>query len=284
MRYILVTGVSTGIGYAIVQYFLQKDYFVIGSVRKAADATRLEEEFGPKFKAVQFDVADDLSIKKALPIVEDIVGSTGLTALINNAGIAVFGPLQHIDVEKVRHQLDVNVLGVIRVTQTFLTLLGAQKNSTIPPGKIFNISSVSGKLSSPFLGPYCSSKFALEAITDSLRRELLIYGIDVISIQPGPVKSDIWAKVQNDDGNYDDTDYAELLARSDKQVEKTEKTAIEAVRVAETIHKALILKRPKTRYIVANNSFFYKFVSMLPDRLVDGSFKKQFAKTIKKDA
>jgi len=282
MKYILITGVSTGIGYAITKHFIKEGYFVIGSVRKEKDAIKLEIDFPKQFKAIIFDVVNDESIKNAIPIVEDIVKENGLNALINNAGIAVYGPLQHLPIEKFRHQFDVNVLGVVRVTQAFLYLLGAAKESPFPKGKIFNISSVSGRITSPFLGPYASSKHAVESVTDSLRRELLIYGIDVISIQPGPVKSEIWEKVMLDDGDYSQTDYAPILTATEKIVEKTAKNAIPAVEVAKVIHRALTQKRAKTRYIVAKMPFYYKLLYLLPDRMIDKSFKKQFASVMEK--
>lgn len=282
MQYILITGASTGIGYTTTKYLIQHGYFVFGSVRKAADAQRLENEFGERFKALLFDVKDEDAIQKSKTAVEDILGSNNLTALINNAGIVVFGPLQHLPFEEFQNQFEVNVFGVLRVTQAFLPLLGADKKRKGSPGKIINISSVSGTFTNPFLVPYCASKFALESLTDGLRRELLIYGIDAISIQPGPIKTPIWTKAKLPDNQYDNTDYDPVLKGTDKMIAKTERNAIDPINIAQLIHKILRKRKPKTKYIIMRNSLPIRFVRLLPDRWVDKIFKIQINKILEK--
>ncbi len=281
MEYILITGVSTGIGYTSTQHLLEKGFFVFGSVRNQKDAQRLESDFGENFKALIFDVTDGKAINKAVPIVQSIVGNNGLTALVNNAGIVVSGPMQHVPIEKLDHQLNVNVLGVMRVTQSFLPLLGAEKNSAISPGRIIQMSSVSGKITAPFLGPYAASKYALEAISDALRRELFIFGIKVIILEPGPIKTPIWGKaIATDQGDYQDTAYGKILQKRNKSIQKTEAKAIPAEEVAKIVYKSIVIKNPKTRYIIAKKAWTYKIFDKLPDKMVDNSITKNMKKLI----
>ena len=280
MKYILITGVSTGIGYATAKYFLERGYFVFGSVRKKSDGDRLLKDFASNFKPLIFDVTNDEAIQNAVLEVQHIVGDNGLAGLVNNAGIAVSGPMQHVPIEKLEYQLNVNVLGVVRVTQAFLPLLGAVENSTFPPGRIIQISSVSGTISAPFMGPYSASKYALEAISDALRRELSIFNIKVVVIQPGPIQSDIWDKIISADDYYPDTSYAPILAKRKKGIAKTGENAIPAIRVAEKIWAGMELKNPKTRYLVDKAAWKMKVYQKLPDKILDNAVTKPFKKIL----
>lgn len=278
MEYILITGASTGIGYETAKHLIRSGYFVFGSVRKQEDAQRLENELGEHFKALIFDVRDEKAIANARNEVQSILKNNNLKGLINNAGIVVFGPLQHIPMEEFENQIDINVFGVLKVTQAFLPLLGADKSRTGKPGKIINISSVSGTFTNPFLVPYCVSKFALESLTDGLRRELLIYGIDAISIRPGPIKTPIWEKAQVIDNQYDNTIYGPVLKSTNKMISKIEQNAIPPIKVAKLIQKILVQNKPKTKYIIMRNSLPVRIIRMLPSRWVDGIFKRQMKK------
>jgi NAD(P)-dependent dehydrogenase (short-subunit alcohol dehydrogenase family) len=279
MKYVLITGASTGIGYSSAKYLLDKGFFVFGSVRKLSDAEKLEKYFGKNFKALIFDVIDETAIKNAVPIVAEIVGENGLAGLVNNAGIAVSGPMQSVTTEQLRYQLDVNVLGVHRVTNAFLHLLGATEICHHEPGRIIQISSVNGILSPPFTGPYAASKFALEAISDALRREMVLFGIKVIIIQPGPIKTPIWGKALSNEGaDYADTPYARILSKRAKSLKKIEANAIPAEEVAKLIHQSIVLKNPKTRYLVAKKSWQFKLFSMLPDKWLDHATTKAMKK------
>ena len=186
MQYIIVTGASTGIGRAVAEHFLKKGAYVFGSVRKETDAELLKSTLGDHFEPLIFDVRDNEAIKKAAEIVKNRVGTEGVSLLVNNAGIAVSGPLQHLDIEDYQTQFDINVFGVQRVTQAFLPLLGASFTTKIKQkGMIINISSISSMVTTPFLGAYSASKIALEYWSDALRRELSIYGIRVVNISAG---------------------------------------------------------------------------------------------------
>lgn len=276
MKYILITGVSTGIGYAATKYFLERGYFVFGSVRKKADSEKLKKDFPTNFQPLIFDVTDSAAVKNAVLEVQHLIGDKGLSGLVNNAGIAVSGPMQHVPIEKLEHQLNVNVLGVVRVTQAFLPLLGAVENCSFPAGRIIQISSVSGTISAPFMGPYSASKYALEAISDAFRRELSIFDIKVVVIQPGPIQSDIWEKIINSDDYYPDSIYGPILEKRKKGIAKSGDNAIPAIKVAEKIWAGMELKNPKTRYLVDKAAWKMKLYQKLPDRIVDNAVTKPF--------
>ena len=213
MRTVLITGVSTGIGKSIAEQLLENKFYVIGSVRKEEDAKFLKEKYGKNFDYVIFDVREQNTIKKSKSKVISILekNNSYLCSIINNSGIAIGGPVQYLDKEIFKKQFDVNYFGLISVTKIFLDLL-IQSNTYPLKNKIINIGSISGKRSYPFVAPYTSSKFALEGFTDSLRRELLIHNIDVVLIQPGPIKTAIWNKVPNiEDNPFLKTEYGESI-------------------------------------------------------------------------
>lgn len=279
MKNILITGVATGIGFTTAQQFIDQGYFVYGSVRKQTDAQRLKAQFGERFYPLIFDVCDEVAIGEAAEELAQHIGEEGLEALVNNAGMVVSGPIQLVDINELEYQLNVNVLGVVRVTQAFLPFLGASLPKRNKPGKIFNISSVSGVFAAPFLGPYCASKYALEAINDSLRRELLIYGIDVVCIEPGPIRTPIWKKALEQSKTYPDSDYAPLLKSTNKMIQKSEANSIPPEQVALTIYNALQRSNPKLRYIVhANKWSFWLMTKLIPDRVIDFFIRRAFNK------
>lgn len=266
MEYVIVTGASTGIGYTITKYLIDRNYFVFGSVRKPADADRLTADFGDhSFKPLLFDVTDRAAIERAREEVVAAIGGQKLAALVNNAGIAVGGPLKYLSDGEIRQQLDVNVIGLLSVTQAFIPLL----ENPAKAGKIINISSVSGILVSPFTSLYSASKFAVEALTLGLRRELYFHGVTAVSIQPGPIKTPIWDKALSFSGKYDHTEYGKVLEDMDRFIKKTEQGAIPPERVAQVVHRALIAKNPRPTYLVMKGAFFARIISWLPHRWVD---------------
>jgi NAD(P)-dependent dehydrogenase (short-subunit alcohol dehydrogenase family) len=272
---IVVTGVSTGIGYAIAEDLLKRGCTVFGSVRKPEEAAALQAKLGTKFFPLIFDVRDEKAVHEAAAKVAQQVGTEGIDILINNAGVAVFGPLQHLPVSEVAYQLDVNVLGVLRTTQAFLPLLGAKLPKREHPGKIINIGSVSGRVTSVFTAPYSMSKFALESMTDGLRRELMLsYGIDVISIQPGPILTPIWTKAKKETNRFQDTDYAPFLSKANDIIEQAEQRALPTSAVTNKIWEAIILAKPKTRYVIVKNAWMIKLLKYVPDRFLDNMMVK----------
>lgn len=278
-KYILITGASTGIGKAAAAKFLCEGFHVFGSVRNAADAEKLKVEFGENFTPLLFDVSNAKAIETAVGQVAKTVGNQGLACLVNNAGMSVYGPVLHVPMEEWTRQFDINVLGVLRVTQAFAPLLGAKKDSVVPPGRIINISSVSGLITRPFMGPYSASKHAVEAISDAMRRELALYGVKVIIVQPGPIKTEIWRKAAEEPVKYQDTDYAKIFRNVRKAVGGMEGIAIPVERVSDLIFKAFQAKNPKIRYFIApKQTLFWIFTHIMPDKVMDRIFKKQFMK------
>ena len=270
MQYIVITGVSSGIGYDAARYLIERGYHVFGSVRKQADAERVQGELGKQFTPLLFDVTDEVGVQTAVSQMKSILGSQGLTALVNNAGISTPGPLMHLPINDLRQQLEINVVSVLNITQALLPLLGAQKNSSISAGRIINISSVSGKIAYPFMGAYAASKHALEAMSDSLRRELMLYGIDVILIQPGTVKTPIINKFDAQIRKFSQTDYAPILAQMAKSVVDRKQSALPVAQISRTIYKAISSPRPKTRYPVPRRWVTgWLLPRWLPDRWMD---------------
>ncbi len=271
MKYVVITGVSTGIGYDAARYLTERGWHVLGSVRKQADANRVQAALGDNFTPLLFDVTDGAAVSAAVAQTQTIIGDNNLAGLINNAGIATAGPLMHLPLDDFRWQFEVNLFGLLDVTQKFLPLLGARAGAPRPSGRLINISSVSGKITYPFMGPYSASKHALEALSDGLRRELVIYDIDVIVIEPGSVQTPIWDKAEElDVAIYADTDYYGVMRRMQKMFVRQGQTGIPVERVSEAIYKALTAPRPKTRYALARKWLTGWFLPRhLPDRWVD---------------
>lgn len=253
---IVVTGVSTGIGYTTLKALVKRGYKVFGSVRKQADADRLKKEFGDLFEPLLFDVTDMDAVKKEVTRIEQMIGSEGIHSLINNAGIAVWGPMMHVPLEDLRWQMEVNVVGLVGITQAFLPLLGAKEKCDFAPGRIFNISSAAGEIANAFMGPYSASKHALEAISKTMRMEFMLYGIDVVVIGPGVVKTPIWDKADEVDLNkFAGTGYEKSGAKFKKFMMKISKEGYEQDEFGEMMANVIETKKPKARYPLVYGKF-----------------------------
>lgn len=270
-RAVVITGVSTGIGWGATKTLISQGWHVFGSVRKAADAERLTTEFGDRFTPLFFDVTDEAAVQRAAQQVSEQLGGRTLAGLVNNAGIAVPGPLLHLPVAEFRWQLEVNLVGVLTVTQAFLPLLGVDLIRQGEPGRIVNISSVAGKQGSPFLGAYAASKHGLEGLSESLRRELMLYGIDVIVIGPGAVATPIWDKAEQlDPGLYAQTDYAAALRGVRDYMIGMGRKGLPPEQIGAVIHTALTAPRPRVRYAVTPEPWFTQWITrLLPKRQMD---------------
>lgn len=281
MKAVLVTGASTGIGRASVKVLLDADFKVFGSVRKESDGAALRAEFGEKFSPLIFDVTDEAGIRTAVEEVSAALGDATLAGLVNNAGVAVGGPLAHLPLEEFRHQIEVNLLGVFSVTQAFLPLLGADRARRGRPGRIVNISSVAGKMSAPFMGPYSASKHGLEAMSTSLRRELMLYGIDVVIVAPGAVATPIWDKAKEADATpYMNTDYAPALGKFLDYMMKIGPAGYPPEKIARYVHTALTVPSPKWRYAPVRQKLInWTLPRLLPARRVDKIFARQLGLT-----
>ena len=267
---ILITGVSSGIGYATAQALVERGYHVFGSVRRQEDARHVQEELGEHFTPLLIDVTDSQAVATAVGQVVDALGDKGLYALINNAGIVIPGPLKYTPLDEFREHFEVNLFGLLDVTQQFLPLLGAAEESPYPPGRIINISSTSGRVAYPFMGAYASTKHALEALSDSLRRELMLYGVDVIVIQPGTTNTPIKHKFANQVRKYEETDYGPIFIGLEEQMAEREKTGLPVQKVVEAIVTAVESPKPKTRYAVPRKWLSSLIIPrLLPDRWLD---------------
>lgn len=271
MKNIIITGASTGIGYSTTKALINRGHRVFGSVRKESDAKRLKDDFGTNFEPLIFDVTNPESVQQEAQRIEAMIGHKGVYALINNAGIGVAGPLMHLPIEDLRWQMEVNVIGLLTTTQAFLPLLGAKKDCPHPPGRILNISSVAGKIANPFMGPYAASKHAVEALSKSLRTELQLYGIDVIVIGPGVVKTPIWEKAEEVSLDaYKHTDYGKSSERFLKFVLKVSNHGFEQEDFGKKLADIVEAKKPKARYAMVYNKFYNWVLPLyMPIRMLD---------------
>ena len=276
MQSVVVTGVSTGIGWGITKVLIQRGFRVFGSVRKTEDAERLSKEFGQNFVPLMFDVTDEPAVQAAAKQVREQLHGETLFGLVNNAGIAIAAPLIYVPTDDFRHQLEVNLVSVLIVTKAFVPLLGSDRSQRGAPGRIINISSVGGKRGGPFLGPYVASKHGLEGFSESLRRELILYGIDVIIIGPGAIATPIWDKAdQADISLYESTEYFEAGKRLLKYMVKDGKKGYPPEKVGEVTWHALTTSKPRVRYAVVPGNPIRNFIqSLLPKRVLDNIIAK----------
>ena len=271
MQSVVVTGVSTGIGWGITKVLIQHGFRVFGSVRKTQDAERLSNEFGEGFIPLLFDVTDEVAVQAAAQQVSDQLNGETLFGLVNNAGIAVPAPLMHQPTDDFRHQIEVNLVSVLIVTKAFLPLLGSDRSRRGEPGRIINISSVGGKFGGPFLGAYAASKHGVEGLSESLRRELMLYGIDVIIVGPGSVATPIWDKAERVDlSMYANTEYVEAARRIQEYMIRDGRNGYPPEKVGEVVWQVLTTPKPRVRYAVIPGSSLRRIIqTLLPKRLVD---------------
>lgn len=269
---VLVTGASTGIGLAITQYLASRGMHVFAGARKQEALESLAKN--SNVTPLQLDVTNTENIKQAKKIIEE--KTAGLFALVNNAGIGNGGPLMDVSVEDLRAQFEVNLFGVHQITQAVFPLLLKAK------GRIVMMSSDSGFFATPFFGPYCSSKFALEGYADSLRREIIPYGVKVIIIEPGRITTPIWDKGEKYLNKYADSLFAvEAQAIGKYAIRKGKTAGLSPLEVAKTVYQVLTIPNPKLRYIVAENKFEYQMMKILPASYVDKLTLKKVQKVVK---
>ena len=273
---VVVTGASSGIGRAAALLLARRGWLVFAGVRRASDGAALAVAAGALGVGALLlprllDVTDAASVAAAADEVGVALAARGirLTGLVNNAGIAVAGPLEEVPIARLRQVLEVNVVGAVAVTQALLPLLRQGR------GRIVNISSVAGRVASPFLGPYAASKFALEALSDALRVELAPWGLAVVLIEPGPVATSIWGKgealVEADRvGVGDDSPYAPRIEQLRAAFRRNARRGMAAEAVAEVIVRALEVPHPRVRYMIGRNRVAVALLARLvPDRLRD---------------
>lgn len=268
-KWVLITGASTGIGRASAEYLANHGFRVYGGVRKDSDFDELNQL--NNIMPVRLDVTNKESIRNAFNYIK--TQDSGLYGLVNNAGIARAGPLMDLPVQELQEQFDVNIFGVHRVTKTFFPLLKKDR------GRIIMISSDSGFFATPFFGPYCSSKFALEGYSDSLRRELLLCNMKVILIQPGRINTPIWdkgKKLLKRETKSHLMKYAKKLGK--EAIKKGKNEGIPPIEVAKLVYDALTDDNPKLRYLIAPSTLKYRLIKLLPEKWVDKMVKREYKK------
>ena len=277
MKSVVITGASTGIGWATAKLLLDKGFRVFGSVRKQADADRLKGEFGANFTPLIFDVTDEPAVLAAAREVRTALNGEKLAGLVNNAGISVAGPVLGLSADKFRQQMEVNVIGPVIATQAFGPLLGADPSLKGPPGRVVMISSVAGKSGAPFTSAYAASKHAIEGFSESLRRELMMFGIDVVIVAPGPVKTPIWEKGRAgaDIARYQNSPYLPALQKVTAYIGQLESIGLPPEKIAEVVHDALTLPNPKVRYHIAPDTMRHVLAAVLPKRMMDRIIAKR---------
>ena len=280
---VVITGASTGIGEACALHLALKGFKIYAGYRKPADAEKLSK-LSDNIRPVRLDVTDELTIHNAFKEIEAL--NIPVSGLVNNAGIAIGGPLEVLPVSDLRWQLEVNVIGQIAVTQSCLPLL-RKASQAGHSARLVNMGSVAGLSSIPFAGPYAASKFALEALTDSLRIELKPWNIGVSIIEPGVIATPIWEKSL---GNAGDTRaripadklslYEKALDNFLKATHESVSSGIPAEEVAKAVAHALTSPRPKTRYLVGPDAQIRPFFASLPDGLKDWLLMKKIGLTV----
>jgi NAD(P)-dependent dehydrogenase (short-subunit alcohol dehydrogenase family) len=273
---VVITGASTGIGRACALELDRRGFRVFAGVRSDAAAGQLRAEASSRLTPVSIDVTIGDMIAAAAKTVADAVGDAGLAGLVNNAGVAVSGPLELTSIDELRRQLEVNVIGQVAVTQAFLPLLRKAK------GRIVNMSSINGGLAPPYMSPYSASKFALEAITDALRLELRRFGIRVSAVEPGAITTPIWEKaVTAADHLADNVDPAAMalydadLTAMRKLVDHLVRSASPVERVVKAVVHALTARRPKAHYYLGwSVQSCFTSLRILPDCLRDWIVRK----------
>ena len=265
----MITGTSSGIGEAACKTLVGNGYDVLACVRSESGGARLIALYGHSVHPLIMDVTDKESMEKARKRTVEIIGEDSLVAIVNNAGIVVTGAVLYIPIEEWRRQLEVNVFGVIRTTQLFFHLLIEKENkSTNHPRRIINISSVSGLFASPFMGAYASSKYALEALSDSLRREMYMYDVQVVIIEPGNILTPIWQKAKESDP-FSGPEYDSIIAFRDQVIENNISQGLPVELVAERILKSVRYKKVRTRYFIKANAWKFRLIQLLPTAWVD---------------
>ena len=270
-RTVIITGASTGIGEACALRLDNAGWRVFAGVRKEADGARLKQQASDRLTPITLDVTDQPQIEAAAKTVAEAVGAAGIQGVVNNAGVSVNGPLEYLTSDDLRKQFEVNVVGQIAMTRAFMELVRKGR------GRIVFIGSIAGKMATPFLGPYCASKHAMEALSDSLRQELRPWGIPVALVEPGSIATKIWEKGQVEADEYEKHMPEEAVMRYSKAFDalreaakKFEAAGIPPDRVARSVEHALTSGRPRTRYVVGFDATMQRLLDdVLPDRLKD---------------
>jgi NAD(P)-dependent dehydrogenase (short-subunit alcohol dehydrogenase family) len=282
-RAVVITGASTGIGRACVARAVKEGAHAFAAVRKDSDAQSLAQEFGDRVTPLIMDVTDEGQIAAAVATVSDWLAGRTLFGLVNNAGIAVPGPLAHLGTDDVRRQFETNLFGLHAVTSAFLPLLGADRDRKGKPGRIVMISSVGGKEGGPFVGAYAASKHAVEGYSKSLRRELMLYGVEVVVVAPGAVATPIWDKAESSGlERFNNTPYGPATERVAAYMLDLGRKGLPASAIGRVVWRGLTQSKPPFRITILRHKFRdYTLPRLLPGRFVNGLIAKRLGLTAK---
>ncbi|MFX0098975.1 MAG: SDR family oxidoreductase [Candidatus Hodarchaeota archaeon] len=277
-KWVLVTGSSTGLGRACTEYLSSNGFHVYAGARKEKDLADLNAL--DNVTAVKLDVTKDDDVEAVSSQIE--ASGTGLFGLVNNAGIALGGPLVDVTPEEMQQQFDVNFFGVHRVTRAMFPLIFKEK------GRIIMMSSIAGRIANVITGPYCASKFGLEGYSDTLRRELLPYGVKVVIIEPGNYQTVIWDKGLEALERIDKREHAiEELATLLKEFgpesfKNSKRTGKDPLEVAEIIYQALTIEKPKLRYLANFSYWQMRLLRLMGEKFLDKAIMKEYKRLIAK--
>ncbi len=284
---VVVTGVSSGIGREIARFLAGKGYRVFGSVRKAADADKLVQELDDCFHPLIFDVCDRAAVDEAAAMVRSVIKDEPLLALINNAGLALFGPMEHLDDDAFEHIIQVNLIGTRIVTNAFLPLLRgdyaqSDRRQSTQVVKIVNVSSLSGIFNTPMNGAYCVSKHAMESLGEIYRRELMSTNVDVVAIRSGPIQSEIWRKNLDEGAQYEGTIYEAQAKTSQKIMRSAQRGALPADVIARLVWDIIEGRKKRISYEVGRGAKISRLFSssLMPRRLADRLIHKTLNKPV----
>ena len=265
----MVTGASTGIGKSACLALANQGYEVLAGVRTTRDADMLKSSVSKGIHPLLMDVTDEQSLVSARAKAEEIIGQNPFVAIFNNAGVVINGTVLHVPIEQWNYQFQVNVFGAVRVLQLFFPMLIKNRSQGDEhPRRIINMSSVSGHFAAPFIGPYAASKYALEALSDSLRRELYMYDVQVVLIVAGKIATPIWEKAKREP-SYFGSEYDGILQFKDQMIDNMITQGLPVERVDGLILKAVAAKRVKLRYYIVPNKWNFFLMRFMPARLID---------------
>lgn len=274
---VVVTGASTGIGEATALRLARSGWHVLAGVRRPEDGERLAKEADTdRLEPLRLDVTSEFDIKGAAERVDELTHGDGLAGLVNNAGIAIGGPVEFLGLDRWRQQLEVNVVGQVAVTKALLPALRRAK------GRLIFVGSLSGRVSTPMTAPYNASKHAIEAIAEALRHELKPWSIKVSVIEPGAVNTPIWEKgretaaiLEDELGDEAMELYRDRVEQTKRGIDMQERKGVHPDKVAAVIEQALTTKSPRARYLVGTDAKMAGFIArFLPDRLRDVAMDK----------
>ena len=270
---ILITGATAGIGRSTALHLARQGHHVIASGRKVVELAKLKTEAmetGLKLDTLVLDVTAITSIAESVSEVNRLTGGHGLDVLVNNAGFGVLGPTSEITDSETRRQFETNVFGLINVTRAFIPQMRDRRS-----GRIINVSSVGGKITLPFFGVYNATKYAVEAMSDALRYELQPFGISVVLIEPGVIKTNFEATALANTEQFKDSVYGPSMAKQEQMSQIANRFASQPIAITKAISRAVNARRPWARYVAPRfNAMIFWMSAMLPTRVWDWAMRK----------